>query len=106
MEDFDWTAPITLDRRLLDAACSLEFIGKHEHVLLVGPAGVGKNFQAQADLSGRRIGFPRRRGDRPSTELFDPKALVAPPGLRGNQLPVLSPSGSVRSIPALAGIAF
>ena len=48
LEDFDWTASITLDRRLLDAAFSLEFIAKHEHVLLMGPAGVGKSFLAQA----------------------------------------------------------
>ena len=37
-----------MDRRLLDAAFSLEFLDKHEHVLLVGPAGVGKSFLAQA----------------------------------------------------------
>ena len=48
LEDFDWTAAITLDRRLLDAVFSLEFLSKHEHVLLVGPAGVGKTFLAQA----------------------------------------------------------
>ena len=48
LEDFDWSASITLDRRLLDAVCSLEFLDKHEHVLLVGPAGVGKSFLAQA----------------------------------------------------------
>ena len=48
LEDFDWSASITLDRRLLDAVFSLEFLDKHEHVLLVGPAGVGKSFQAQA----------------------------------------------------------
>ena len=48
LEDFDWSASITLDRRLLDAAFSLEFLAKHEHVLLVGPAGVGKSFLAQA----------------------------------------------------------
>ena len=48
LEDFDWTASITLDRRLLDAAFSLEFLDKHENVLLVGPDGVGKNFLAQA----------------------------------------------------------
>ena len=39
---------ITLDRRLLDAVFSLEFLSRHEHVLLVGPAGVGKTFLAQA----------------------------------------------------------
>ena len=48
LEDFDWTAEITLDRRLIDAAFSLDFIAKHEHVLLMGPAGVGKSFMAQA----------------------------------------------------------
>ena len=48
LEDFDWTASVTLDRRLLDAAFSLEFLSRREHVLLVGPAGVGKSFLAQA----------------------------------------------------------
>ena len=33
---------------MLDAVFSLEFLDKHEHVLLVGPAGVGKSFLAQA----------------------------------------------------------
>ena len=48
LEDFDWSAQITLDRRLLDAACSLQFLDRREHVLLVGPVGVGKSFLAQA----------------------------------------------------------
>ena len=48
LEDFDWTASISLDRRLIDAAFSLEFIAKHQHVILAGPAGVGKSFLAQA----------------------------------------------------------
>ena len=48
LEDFDWSASIIVDRRLLDAVFSLEFLAKHEHVLLVGPAGVGKSFLAQA----------------------------------------------------------
>ena len=48
LEDFDWSASITLDRRLLDTVFSLEFLDRHEHVLLVGPAGVGKSFLAQA----------------------------------------------------------
>ena len=37
LEDFDWPVSITMDRRLLDAAFSLEFLARHEHVLLVGP---------------------------------------------------------------------
>ena len=48
LEDFDWTAPITVDKRLLDAAFSLDFLRRHEHVLFVGPVGVGKSFLAQA----------------------------------------------------------
>ena len=48
LQDFDWTAATTLTRRLLDTVFSLEFVSKHEHVLLVGPAGVGKTFLAQA----------------------------------------------------------
>ena len=48
LEDFDWSASITLDRRLMAAVFSLEFLDEHEHVLLVGPAGVGKSFLAQA----------------------------------------------------------
>ena len=48
LEDFDWSASVTLDRRLLDAAFSLQFLARNEHVLLVGPVGVGKSFLAQA----------------------------------------------------------
>ncbi len=48
LEDFDWSAQVTVDRRLLDAAFSLDFLNRHEHVLLVGPVGVGKSFLAQA----------------------------------------------------------
>ena len=48
LEDFDWTAQITLDRRLVDAVFSLDFLNRHEHVLFVGPVGVGKSFLAQS----------------------------------------------------------
>ncbi len=48
LEDFDWTSKVTLDKRLLDAVFSLEFLHRHEHVLFVGPVGVGKSFLAQA----------------------------------------------------------
>ena len=48
LEDFDWGADITVDRRLVDAVFALEFLARSEHVLLVGPVGVGKSFLAQA----------------------------------------------------------
>ena len=61
LEDFDWSASITLDRRILDAVFSLEFLDWHEHVLLVGPAGVGKSFLAQAlGYSAVRVGHTVR----------------------------------------------
>jgi len=48
LDDFDWNAGVTLDRRLVDTAFSLDFLSRHEHVLFVGPVGVGKSFLAQA----------------------------------------------------------
>ena len=48
LEDFDWGAGITMDRRLLDVVFSLDFLNRHEHVLFVGPVGVGNSFLAQA----------------------------------------------------------
>ncbi len=61
LKDFDWSASITMDRRLLDAAFSLKFLARHEHVLLVGPAGVGKSFLAQAlGYSAVRVGHTVR----------------------------------------------
>ena len=48
LDDFDWSAPIQLDRRHLNELFSLHFLEKKEHILLVGPVGVGKTFLAQA----------------------------------------------------------
>ncbi len=48
LEAFDWNHPVQLDRRRLQALFSLQFLANHEHVLLVGPVGVGKTFLAQA----------------------------------------------------------
>lgn len=48
LEDFDWSVPIQLDRQKLNAVFSLSFLDRREHVLFVGPVGVGKTFLAQA----------------------------------------------------------
>lgn len=48
LETFDWTAPVTVDRRQLQALFTLAFLARKEHVLFVGPVGVGKTFLAQA----------------------------------------------------------
>ncbi len=48
LEDFDWSTGIKADRRLIDLVFSMDFLNRHEHVLFVGPVGVGKSFLAQA----------------------------------------------------------
>lgn len=48
LDDFDWQAPIQVGRRQLQTVFSLQFLARHEHVLFVGPVGVGKTFLAQA----------------------------------------------------------
>lgn len=48
LDRFDWAAPLQLDRRHLQEVFSLQFLAQKEHVILVGPVGVGKTFLAQA----------------------------------------------------------
>lgn len=48
LEHFDWSTPIQLDRRHLNELFSLQFLQRKEHILLIGPVGVGKTFLAQA----------------------------------------------------------
>ena len=64
LEDFDWSAGIKADRRLIDQVFSLDFLNRHEHVLFVGPVGVGKSFLAQslgyaASRAGHNVRFTR-----------------------------------------------
>ena len=89
LEDFDWSASITLDRRLLDAAFSLQFLDRNEHVLLVGPVGVGQELHR----SGPRICCRQSRAYRP---LRTCRRLLQGHGsgqggpLHGQDLPLLS----------------
>src|SRR6266542_4080378 len=48
LEAFDWSSPVQLDRRQLQALFTLQFLARKEHVIFVGPVGVGKTFLAQA----------------------------------------------------------
>ncbi len=48
LEHFDWTAPVQVDRRQLQHVFTLEFLARKEHVIVVGPVGVGKTFLVQA----------------------------------------------------------
>ena len=47
LDGFDWTSPVQLDRRQLQQVFSLEFLARKEHVVFVGPVGVGKTMLAQ-----------------------------------------------------------
>lgn len=48
LDTFDWSSPVQLDKRQLQHVFTLEFLARTEHVLFVGPVGVGKTFLAQA----------------------------------------------------------
>lgn len=47
LDDVDWSSPVTLDRRQLQQLFTLDFLARKEHVILVGPVGVGKTMLAQ-----------------------------------------------------------
>lgn len=47
-DEWDASAKITYDRRLLDELRLLGFLEKHHHVLIMGPVGVGKTMLAHA----------------------------------------------------------
>jgi DNA replication protein DnaC len=48
IELFDKTAKITYDKRMMNELMSLRFIENHQHVVVLGPVGVGKTFMASA----------------------------------------------------------
>ena len=47
LDGFDWASPVQLDRRQLQQVFTLEFLARKEHVVFVGPVGVGKTMLAQ-----------------------------------------------------------
>jgi DNA replication protein DnaC len=77
LEHFDWSTAIQLDRRHLNELFSLHFLAKKEHVLFIGPVGVGKTFLAQAlgaaaTRAGHQVLF--RRSDQLLRELGQARA--------------------------------
>lgn len=48
LDGFDWASPVQLDRRQLQHIFTLAFLQQKEHVIFVGPVGVGKTLLAQA----------------------------------------------------------
>jgi len=47
-ENFDWDAPITFDRHRVRDLFGMGFLDRHEDIVFMGPAGVGKTFLASA----------------------------------------------------------
>jgi DNA replication protein DnaC len=48
LEKWDSSSKVTFDKQLLNELASLRFIETHNHVVIVGPVGVGKTFVAHA----------------------------------------------------------
>lgn len=48
LDKFDTTSKITYDKRLFSELCSLRFARTHNHIIVLGPVGVGKTFLASA----------------------------------------------------------
>jgi len=48
LELWDKTAKVSFDKRMLNELSSLRFLEQHQHVVVLGPVGVGKTFLAQA----------------------------------------------------------
>jgi DNA replication protein DnaC len=48
LEQWDKTAKVTFDKRVLSELVSLRFLEAHRHVCVLGPVGVGKTFVASA----------------------------------------------------------
>jgi len=48
LEQWDKTAKVSFDKRVLSELVSLRFLETHRHVCILGPVGVGKTFVANA----------------------------------------------------------
>jgi len=51
LDDFDWSAPIQLDRRQLQHVFTLQFLERKEHVLVVGPGPVWRHTTSPCQLA-------------------------------------------------------
>lgn len=48
LERFDWESEVTVDRDKLKALVGLDWVERHENVILTGPVGVGKTYLANS----------------------------------------------------------
>jgi DNA replication protein DnaC len=62
LDGFDWQSPVQLDRRHLQELFTLQFLADKQHVLLVGPVGVGKAISRHYPARSRSAADRHRRG--------------------------------------------
>jgi hypothetical protein len=57
LDDFDWSAPIQLDRRQLQHVFTLQFLERKEHVLVVGPVDIASHYPSSCSDVGKQSIF-------------------------------------------------
>jgi len=60
LDDFDWSAPIQLDRRQLQHVFTLQFLERKEHVLVVGPVRRRKDIRGSSPGDGGGARWQKR----------------------------------------------
>jgi DNA replication protein DnaC len=72
LDDFDWSAPIQLDRRQLQHVFTLQFLERKEHVLVVGPVDIPAHYLSFSISVGEQSNFVTSEFDAQASTLARP----------------------------------